>query len=165
MSHQQPRHTHKKNVDTWASTSTSVSTHSFTPEDLMPNTEAEINCLIDTFVDKASQDLHRVYHTVMPVEPPSPIKRAHDLTLHQGKHSCHDYYVLEFLRPSTAAETPARRCAPAVGLLKTTPRITVGSAKVGFSSVATAVGGVGWGVIQTNIAEVTRPKGAARALA
>lgn len=45
----------------------------FSFEDLLPSTEPTS---VDNFVDHVSVDLRRVYREQMPLEPPSPLKRA-----------------------------------------------------------------------------------------
>ncbi|KAJ7302475.1 hypothetical protein DFH08DRAFT_977891 [Mycena albidolilacea] len=57
-----------------ATSSTSVSSHSFTPEQFLPH--LEVHEPIQVFVDRMSEDSRRIYHEVIPIEPPSPIKRA-----------------------------------------------------------------------------------------
>ncbi|KAJ7791307.1 hypothetical protein B0H14DRAFT_3500651 [Mycena olivaceomarginata] len=54
--------------------STSVSSHSFSPDQLM--VDAEVHRPITTFVDRPSEDRRRVYHDIVPIEPPSPVKKA-----------------------------------------------------------------------------------------
>ncbi|KAJ7889382.1 hypothetical protein B0H14DRAFT_2561881 [Mycena olivaceomarginata] len=54
--------------------STSVSSHSFSPDQLM--VDAEVHRPITTFVDRTSEDRRRVYHDTVPIEPPSPVKKA-----------------------------------------------------------------------------------------
>jgi hypothetical protein len=57
-----------------ATSSTSVSSHSFTPEQFLPH--LEVHEPIQVFVDRTSEDSRRIYREVIPIEPPSPIKRA-----------------------------------------------------------------------------------------
>ncbi|KAJ7336156.1 hypothetical protein DFH08DRAFT_915978 [Mycena albidolilacea] len=63
-----------RHLEILPSASTSVSSHSFSPADLIP--QAEVHRPISTFVDRPSEDLRRIYRDVVPIEPPSPIKRA-----------------------------------------------------------------------------------------
>ncbi|KAJ7745627.1 hypothetical protein B0H14DRAFT_3514464 [Mycena olivaceomarginata] len=57
-----------------ATSSTSVSSHSFNPEQFLPH--LEVHEPIQAFVDRTSEDSRRIYREVIPIEPPSPIKRA-----------------------------------------------------------------------------------------
>jgi hypothetical protein len=60
-----------KHLEIVHSASTSVSSHSFSPAQLIP--DAQIHRPITTFVDVPSKDGHRMYREVIPIEPPSPI--------------------------------------------------------------------------------------------
>jgi hypothetical protein len=53
---------------------TSVSSHSFSPSQIVPG--SHIHRPITTFVDVPSNDGRRMYREMIPIEPPSPIKRA-----------------------------------------------------------------------------------------
>ncbi|KAJ7633330.1 hypothetical protein DFH06DRAFT_1140041 [Mycena polygramma] len=66
-----------------SSSSVSVASLSFSPDDLMPHPAADRP--INTFVDRASSDLRRVYRDVVPVEPPSPVKKARLATTNEGR--------------------------------------------------------------------------------
>jgi hypothetical protein len=57
-----------------ATSSTSVSSHSFTPEQFLPH--LEVHEPIQVFMDRRSEDSRRIYREVIPIELPSPVKRA-----------------------------------------------------------------------------------------
>ncbi|KAF8139331.1 hypothetical protein K438DRAFT_1996130 [Mycena galopus ATCC 62051] len=60
-------------TSTSAAASISVSTHSFTPQELSGN--ADDNRPIETFVEEPSADLRRIHRRAIPIEPPSPTKK------------------------------------------------------------------------------------------
>lgn len=63
-----------RHLEIQPSASTSISNHSFSPADLIP--QADVHRPISTFVHRPSEDLCRIYCDVLPIEPPSPIKKA-----------------------------------------------------------------------------------------
>jgi hypothetical protein len=63
-----------KHVELVSSANTSVSNHSFSPASFL--SDAQIHRPIESFVDAPSEDGRRVYREVVPIEPPSPLKRA-----------------------------------------------------------------------------------------
>jgi hypothetical protein len=71
--------------------STSVSSHSFSPDELMP--DAEVHRPLTTFVDRPSDDRRRVYHEAVPIEPPSPVKKACIAAPHRVPQEAHSERV------------------------------------------------------------------------
>ncbi|KAJ7653714.1 hypothetical protein DFH06DRAFT_1270103 [Mycena polygramma] len=59
-------------TSTSSQASVSITSFSFSPEEFLP--EADASRPMQTFVDRPSQDLRRVYRQVVPIEPPSPVK-------------------------------------------------------------------------------------------
>ncbi|KAJ7352108.1 hypothetical protein DFH08DRAFT_956919 [Mycena albidolilacea] len=57
-----------------ASGTSSVSSHLFSASDFLPN--ARVDRPINAFVDETSGDLRRMHRSVLPIAPPSPVKRA-----------------------------------------------------------------------------------------
>ncbi|KAJ7661214.1 hypothetical protein B0H14DRAFT_3540248 [Mycena olivaceomarginata] len=75
------RHTEILSGDPSASSSSvsvsgtpSVSSHSFSASDFFP--DARVHRPINAFVDETSGDLRRMHRSVVPIAPPSPVKRA-----------------------------------------------------------------------------------------
>lgn len=67
--------------------STSISSYSFSPDELMPG--AEVHRPLATFVDRSSNDWRRVYHETVPIEPPSPVKKARTVASHRVPQETH----------------------------------------------------------------------------
>jgi hypothetical protein len=63
-----------KHLEIVQSASTSISSHSFSPAEFLPDTA--IHRPITTFVDVPSEDGRRMYREVIPIDPPSPIKSS-----------------------------------------------------------------------------------------